>query len=303
MPQIVWVKTWPGGNKSRQHSSLKERINSVVFGIKNAVLSTPVAVLANSPDDFLVLDQGNEAMFHVEEEMGQIPQPFLKKDHDLTSLVGFCQGPGQTILITNSKTGKILIYNKKESRLHILNDTLSLDQPTGIAYSAELREIWILETKSHCISILDEEGKLKRKIGERGTGKGQFNYPTHIWIDKSQKVYVSDAMNFRIQVLNSAGEVISSFGETGDATGYLARPKGVATDSYGNIYIVDALFHAVQVFDLHGTFLYSFGIQGHQDNEFWLPSGIYIDDNNFIYIADTYNSRVQVFQLTNTTLK
>jgi len=302
-PHVEWVKSWPADDNKRNSKSFKDRLNSIFFGIRVPVLNNPVSVLAISPDDFWVLDQGNHTLFQVVNGVGDIPHSVFKSDFDLSSLVGICAGPNSSILFTDSKSQKIFKMVPGKKKLLILNDSLTLEQPTGIAYSAQSNEIWVLETKAHCISVLDENGELKRKIGSRGTAPGEFNYPTHIWIGENGYVYVTDAMNFRIQVLNSDGKVVSVFGEAGDATGYLARPKGVATDSFGNIYIVDALFHAVQVYDVNGVFLYTFGNQGHENGEFWLPSGISIDSWNNIYVADTYNSRVQVFQLIQTESK
>jgi len=296
-PVIEWVRSWPSA-ESRQHSgSFREYLNSIFFGIHRPGLLNPVAVLAENPASFMILDQGNQTMFQVADEVGDIPQSVLKSDFPMTSLVGLCYGPDSCILFTDSKSGSIYKIVPGKKKLRLLNDTLKLDQPTGIAFDPVMKEIFVIETRSHRICVLNENGALIRRIGTRGNGEGEFNYPTHLWISKQGYIYVTDAMNFRIQVLDREGRVISVFGEAGDATGYLARPKGIATDSSGNIYIVDALFHAVQVFNMKGEFLYSFGKLGHGNGEFWMPSGISIDDHDFIYVADTYNSRIQVFHL------
>lgn len=260
----------------------------------------PLAIWAYDTNNFFVLDQGNQSIFGIKEGVGEIPHPFQKTEVDLSSLVAVTMGPGNNYFITNSRTGKILIFNPKERKLKYFNDTLVLDQPTGIGYLPSKNEIWVLETKKHWISVYGTDGNFKRHIGRRGTAPGCFNYPTHLWIGKDSLIYINDAMNFRIQVFSEEGDVVSWFGETGDATGFMARPKGIATDSHGNIYVVDALFHAVQVFNIKGNFLYTFGTQGHKDSEFWLPSGIFIDSHDFIYVADTYNARVQLFQLLKT---
>jgi DNA-binding beta-propeller fold protein YncE len=297
-PRVDWVKNWPSEDSRQVSKNFRNRFSAIVFGTKTPRLSNPVAVFAISPDNFLVLDQANKTVFQVEKGVGDITHPVLKTNMDLSSLVGICQGPNGSRLFTDSHAQKIYRISPESKKLQYMNDSLTLEQPTGIAYSALKREIWVVETKSHCISVINEKGERIKRIGHRGSASGEFNYPTHIWIDTKGYVYITDAMNFRIQVLNPDGEVISAFGEAGDASGFLARPKGVATDSFGNIYVVDALFNVVQVFDINGNFLYKFGSQGHGNGEFWMPSGIFIDAENYIYVADTYNSRVQIFQLT-----
>jgi hypothetical protein len=302
-PRIEWLSCWPTEANKHQTKRFKDQINTLLFGIKTPSLWNPVSILATNPNDFWTLDQGNKLLFEIKNGVGDIPHSILKNDFDLSSLVGMCAGPELSVLFTDSKAQKVFRFSPSEKKLQTLNDTLVLQQPTGIAYSSERKEIWVVETKVHRISVLNEKGELVKIIGKRGNGPGEFNYPTHIWIDNKGNVYITDAMNFRIQILNSKGEVISIFGQAGDSTGHFASPKGIATDSFGNIYVVDALFHAVQVFDMKGIFLYKFGKQGHGDGEFWMPSGIFIDDQDNIYVADTYNSRVQIFKLVNSNTK
>jgi DNA-binding beta-propeller fold protein YncE len=296
-PHIEWVSNWPSGETDQKKKKFKGQFNSILFGINPPELSNPVSVLAYSTDDFWVLDQGNKTIFQIVKGVGEIPHSIQKTDFDFSSLVGICSGPNSSILFTDSHAQKIYTLTSEKKKLRVLNDTLALEQPTGIAYLAAKKEIWVVETKAHCIAVLNEEGQLIKRIGCRGNAPGEFNYPTHIWIDPKGNAYITDAMNFRLQVLDQEGEVISVFGEAGDASGYLARPKGIATDSFGNIYSVDALFHVVQVFDAKGNYLYKFGSQGHGNGEFWMPAGIFIDASDLIYVADTYNSRIQVFKL------
>jgi DNA-binding beta-propeller fold protein YncE len=296
-PRIEWVSCWPSEGNEHQAKRFKDQINALFFGIKTPRLSTPISILAANLNDFWVLDQGNKLLFEVKEGVGDIPHSVHKSDFDFSSLVGICAGSNSSILFTDSKAQKVFKYLPDEKKLLVLNNTIVLEQPTGIAYLSKRKEIWVVETKAHRISVLNEKGELVKTIGKRGNAPGEFNYPTHISIDNKGNIYITDAMNFRIQVLNSDGEVISVFGQAGDSTGHFASPKGVATDSFRNIYVVDALFHVVQVFDIDGKFLYKFGNQGHGNGEFWMPSGIFIDTQDNIYVADTYNSRIQIFKL------
>lgn len=295
---IKWTGTWPPEDQPAKARSLRNSFNSIVLGMQTPELVNPVAILANSPDDYLILDQANRTIFQISGKLGDIPQFMKKNTYDLASLVGICSGPNSSVLFTDSYSGQVFIKKSGHKRPELLNDSLKLQQPTGIAYLEQEHQIWVLETKEHSIAILDESGIRIGKIGKRGNAKGEFNFPTHIWADAKGLVYITDAMNFRVQVFNSNGEVVSVFGQVGDASGFMARPKGIATDSHGNIYVVDALFHTVQVFDLNGRLLISFGNQGHGNAEFWMPTGIFIDKQDHIFVADTYNSRVQIFQIT-----
>ncbi len=295
---ISWVKEFPSLKTDKVVSSKGEKFKNVVFGKRNIPnINKPMNVVASNPDTFMVIDQANGLIFQIQNMSFDVPKHLRKRFTDFTSMVGICNFKDGGILFTDSHLKKIYKINEDKTELSTLNDSLDLMQPTGIAYSNATDEIWVVETAAHRISILNSKGKLLRRIGQRGNGNLEFNYPTFIWIDNTGTAYIVDALNFRIQILDKNGSFVSSFGKIGDATGYLARPKGIATDSRGNIYVVDALFNSVQIFDKSGMFLYNFGSQGRYQGEFWMPVGIFIDKKDFIYIADSYNSRVQIFQL------
>jgi DNA-binding beta-propeller fold protein YncE len=298
--RITWVDQYPLLNGEKDLQKNKKGFFDFVFGKKNSLeLTKPVNIVARNKDNYWILDQANGVIFQINQKVGDMTHVRKKQFTRFPSLVGFCFFPGNKMLFTDSYLNKIFVYTPDKKEITEIYDSLAFIQPTGIAYSELNHEIWLVETGAHSVLILDEKGQRKKRVGKRGEEPGEFNYPTSIWIDKSGKVYIVDALNFRIQVFNKDGELISVFGKNGDGGGNFARPKGIATDSYGNIYVVDALFNAVQIFDISGKFLYSFGTQGQGNGEFWMPSGIFIDDKNYIYVADCYNSRVQIFQFNN----
>lgn len=296
---IAWIGQFPDSASAKDGRGFGERAGDFLFGRRDhPVLTRPVAVVALNQDNYWAVDQENGLIFRVESGVGEITHFKNKNYRQFVSLVGICHSMGGEMLFTDSGLGKIFRFMPDKRRLEVINDTLVLQRPTGIAFFAARNEIWVVETTAHRISVIDRaDGRVKSRIGTRGTGPGQFNFPTSIWIDHSGKVYVVDAMNFRIQVFNSEGTFMNLFGKAGDAAGTFARPKGIAADSFGNIYVADALFHNVQVFDATGKLLYLLGNQGHHKGEFWMPSGIYIDDQDNIFVADSYNGRVQVFNL------
>ncbi len=296
---IEWISQFPTPPKKQKHEVLIKMVKMVVGDPKEYQLIHPIAVVANSNSDYRILDQGSQVIFDIKNDKDDIFRCFKRKENSFASMAGICRLPSGEFLFTDSRQNKIYKVSQDGKHMKPLNDTLKLLQPTGIAYTAATKEIWVIETAAHRIAVLNDSGKLKRTIGERGSGDGQFNFPISICFDKKGTAYVVDAMNFRVEIFNALGEFQSSFGQAGDGSGNMARPKGIAVDSFGNIYVVDALFNTVQLFDKKGNLLYSFGTQGRGKEEFWMPSGIFIDDKNYIYIADTYNSRIQVFQLIN----
>ncbi|MDT8413362.1 MAG: 6-bladed beta-propeller [Vicingaceae bacterium] len=295
--KVQWVNQIPPlqqDTKQHQKGWLKRLLfgNNDILGLQKPVLAIP----ANATSS-IILDQGNGTLFIAEDDKLSIPKIVRKQNGNFTSLVGGCLLPNNDLLFTDSRLESIFILSENLKSIGLLNDSLQLKQPTGIAYLTAKNQIWVVETGAHQISILDSQGNRIKTIGQRGNGKGEFNYPTSIWIDKKGTAYVVDALNYRIQLFDLAGNFLSMFGENGNGTGFFASPKGIATDSYGNIYVVDALFHGVQIFDATGNYLYQFGKQGRETGEFWMPSGIFIDEQDIIYVADSYNARIQIFKL------
>lgn len=301
--EVSWLDQFPSNDKKKHKN--KHGLGYVLSRIagvnksEQIVLNKPMAIFAENLENIWVVDQGNANLMLLKNDLADVPRVFGRQKFIFQSLVGICAIPDQGILFTDSRLNKIFFCNNNLKSITDLSDTLVLHQPTGIAFNQQKSEIWVVETASHCVSILDEKGKKIRSFGSRGAGPGEFNFPTSIWIDNSGYAYIVDALNYRIQIFDNQGNFVNSFGETGNASGYFAMPKGIATDSYGNIYVSDALFHIVQIFDKQGHFLYSFGSQGRDPGQFWMPAGLFIDKQDNIYVADSYNSRIQLFTLNN----
>lgn len=166
-----------------------------------------------------------------------------------------------------------------------------LERPVGLAVAGG--QLYVVDSAAHCVFQYDQQGVAHGKIGRRGTGPGEFNFPTHVAVDARGRIYVTDAMNARVQVFAGDGEFLRTIGNLGDGSGHFSRPKGVAVDGFGHVYVADALFDNIQVFDPDGHFLLDLGSAGSATGEFWLPSGLAVSRDNRIYIADTSNGRVQ----------
>ena len=291
-PQISFVKTIHSDSDIVSKQSISTKLKNLVFGKIDHSLSRPVSVVVPKSQEIFILDQGRQDLVIFKKI-----QESRTTDARFPSLVAACLGPGSSILFTDSQLNKILVFDVLDGKTTEITTNIELNRPTGITWLKSKNEIWVVESGSHRIAVLDKSGNLIRYIGERGTKSGSFNFPTAIWFDGQDNVYIIDSMNYRVQILDVDGHSVSAFGEQGDGSGYFGRPRSIACDSYGHIYVVDALFHTIQIFDQKGNFLSHFGKQGKQPGELWMPSGIFIDKQNTIYVADTYNARIQVFQL------
>ncbi|GBD99318.1 serine/threonine-protein kinase PknD [bacterium BMS3Abin07] len=213
---------------------------------------------------------------------------------DLLFPVGIVVNREGKIFVSDSVLRKVFIYNQNRKLTGEFQGEFL--RPTGLAIDNNRNIIYVADTLAHRIYVYSSDGTRLSGIGRHGAGDGEFNFPTHLWVDNNGFLYVTDSMNFRIQIFTPDGNFYKAFGTIGDAYGNLDKPKGIATDSAGHIYVIDSIKDMVKIYNFKGQLLLFFGSEGRNYGQFWLPSGIFIDSNNTIYVADTYNMRLQVFQ-------
>jgi len=214
----------------------------------------------------------------------------------LLSPVDVCAGPDQTIYVCDSENAAIYRFAEPEAAFQTeLRMPEELQRPAGVHYDHDTGELYVVDAAAHDVKVLGPDGTLRRILGRRGAGPGEFNFPCGITVHNGL-IWIVDAGNHRVQGLEPTGAPVATVGQAGDAPGDLALPKGIAFDSDGHAYVVDARFENVQVFGRDGSLLLFFGQEGTGPGEFWLPAGIHIDATDRIWICDSYNGRVQVFQ-------
>lgn len=203
------------------------------------------------------------------------------------------------LYVLDNQWMKIFVFDKKGKFVKEIILPEEVNAPVGIALSNYF--LYLIDMQGHKVWIYNHSHPHKPKewfysFGRRGEGDSEFNYPTNIFVDRQNKVYVTDTMNFRVQIFNEEGKFLSKFGQIGDHPGQFSRPKGIAVDKRGNIFIIDALRETIEVYDQNAQYLGFLGGRGKKPGQFSLPSGIYVDLENKIYVADTHNQRIQIFR-------
>jgi DNA-binding beta-propeller fold protein YncE len=123
--------------------------------------------------------------------------------------------------------------------------------------------------------------------GGKGAGKGEFDLPAGIAVDRTGNVLVADSNNRRIEKFSPTGSFLSIMGQ-----GQLAAPNGIAVDRNGNIYVADAGNHHVQKLAPDGTFIAEW--KG-PDAGFYGPRRIAIGPDDSIYVVDQGRTRIVKF--------
>ncbi len=269
---------------------------SLVFGKSEAGFERPVALAVARDGRFAIADTGLKCVhLYIPSESLYVMIAGSRTDY-FTSPVSVAFDSALRLYVSDSAQGKVFVFDRNGAYLSTTGSGPFI-RPTGLAWDPGKKFLFVLDTLENRVYILNEAGERVASFGERGDGKGQFNFPSHIAVSSRGDLYVVDTMNFRLQMLTDSGVLLSSFGRHGNGSGDFAMPKGVAVDSTGIIYVVDMLFDTVQLFNRQGDFLFSIGRRGTGDGEFWMPSGIFIDGRDRLYVCDTFNRRIQVFQI------
>jgi sugar lactone lactonase YvrE len=203
---------------------------------------------------------------------------------------------GRALYVADSARASVVVLDEDGKLLSEIGS--GLQRPSGLVIVSN--RLVVVDSQTHDVHLFDLAGQPMGRFGQRGSGEGEFNFPTHLSADAEDHLYVTDSINNRVQVFDLNGHFIRQVGSLGDTPGHFGRPKGTACDRFGHLYVVDASFENVQLFDQQGRLLMTLGQAGNEAGEFWLPNGIAISRANEIYVADSYNRRIQVFKFIGT---
>ncbi len=260
------------------------------------LMDRPQAGTVDESGRIFVTDIGRSGVFVFDEQAGQLN--FWDKavgTTDFISPVGIAVGPDGQVFVADAELGLIARIDRAGNTLAPIGRD-QLQRPTGLAYEARSKRLFVADTQAHQIKVFNLEGELLSTIGDFGEGPGSFNYPTYIAV-LHEKLYVSDTLNARVQVISTqTGRYLGTVGKRGLFLGDLVRPKGVASDSEHNIYVIESYHDYLLVYNRRGEFLIPIGGVGDGPGNFHLPAGVWVDKRNRVFVADTLNSRVAVFQ-------
>ncbi|CAF1070923.1 unnamed protein product [Adineta steineri] len=140
-----------------------------------------------------------------------------------------------------------------------------------------------------------------------GNGKGnklnQLNYPSFIFVDEDQSVYVSDRKNDRVMKWRKdakEGTIVAGGNGQGENLNQLSYPRGVIVDHLGRIYVADRKNHRVMRWcegKEEGEIIVGGNGKGNQSNQFDGTMGLSFDIEGNLYVADSFNQRIQKFEV------
>ena len=149
------------------------------------------------------------------------------------------------------------------------------------------------------------EGTIVAGGNGRGNKLNQLNYPSYIFIDREETLYVSDQYNHRVMKwLKGASEGIIAAGGQGEGNSLnqLSYPKGLVVNELGDIYVADCWNHRIMCWSLgskEGRVVVGGNGEGQGSNQLNSPYGLSFDVENNLYVVDQWNHRIQRFKVDN----
>ena len=151
----------------------------------------------------------------------------------------------------------------------------------------------------------EKEGGGTIVAGGNGIGDqlNQFDYPTFLFVDREETVYVSDCSNHRVMKwLKGAQEGIIVAGGLGGGnnSNQLSYPQGLFINEIGDVYVADYDNHRIMCWPLgsqEGHTVVGGNGNGHKSNQLINPISFSFDHHNNLYFTDVGNSRIQQFEL------
>lgn len=269
----------------------------VVFGEEEPeAFQAPRSAVVSADGRWLwVGDPGARCVHLVDLEERRLRRIDRAGEQPLLSPVGLALGPEGSVYVCDSEAVAIHRLAATDGALiETLTLPAELARPVALHWDPHGGELFVVDVSAHDVKVLAPDGALRRTIGRRGEGPGEFNYPCDVAPD-GDLLWLADTGNSRVQALRRDGTFHSTFGRTGDSPGDMAMPKSLALDRDGHLYVLDSRFENVQIFDRSGQLLLFFGGEGSGPGEFWLPGDVFVDTHDRIWICDAYNRRVQVF--------
>jgi DNA-binding beta-propeller fold protein YncE len=159
----------------------------------------------------------------------------------------------------------VFVVDSDNRRVQVLTPRLDFH---GFVSAGQLRDprgvcandvVVVSEANAHRISVFNRsDGALLRRIGSRGSGRGQLDYPRGLcFMSHDRHVAVTDNSNNRVSVFSVDGAFIRHVGG-----GILTEPYGVACSACDELVVADKGNNRVALFSASGKLVKTMGRGG-----------------------------------------
>ncbi|CAF1067000.1 unnamed protein product [Adineta steineri] len=203
-----------------------------------------------------------------------------------------------SIIIADFRNRRVIRWMKQKQQILVKNidcNGLAIDK-NGFLYISDYKKNevrrWKIGKNNEGIVVAGGNGK--------GNKRNQLNYPSFIFVDDDQSVYVSDQDNHRVMKWRKGakeGQIVAGGSRQGANLNQLSSPQGVIVDHLGQIYVADSGNHRVMRWceeKKEGEI-----VVGGNRGEIYVhnPTGLSFDNEGNLYVAEYWENRIQKFEI------
>ncbi|HUV50335.1 MAG TPA: NHL repeat-containing protein [Anaerolineae bacterium] len=212
-------------------------------------LTSPTSIVKDSKGNFFVAEPGKGNVLAIDIERKSI------KTIDFSAVSGANPiYPGNMAIDSEDR---LYIADKANQRILLFDSNLQFKKQILVKGSRGLKDvkvdetgrIYVLSTIDGSICVYNSEGNLLLRFGSRGSGKGEFDFPTSLAVDQKGLIYVADQHKNQVLVFNDKGRFLYAFSQSGWREGRLYRPSFICVNSSGRIFVVDRANTRISVFE------------------------------------------------------
>lgn len=276
--------------------TLRDRAAGFAYG-RERVLLAPTHVTTDSRQRLIISDPEIPAV-HVLDAAGKNSFRIVGgPQHRLREPNGVAVDAFDNIYVADEKRGMVLVYDPDGHFLRYIGNFRGesiFAAPSGIAMDRRAGHLYVLDSPVNELVMLDLEGNVLKRVGNRRSAKVRFTSPTEIALGNDELV-VLDGPGTRIQVFDLEGKLLRSFAIANVGGPPAAHEIGLSVDSRSNIYVSNLNGSTVSVYDRDGHLIDAGPGSRFESAQLNGPGGVWIDSADHVFVADTRNSRVQVF--------
>ncbi|CAF3633330.1 unnamed protein product [Rotaria sp. Silwood1] len=279
------------------------------WGIEINQLSNPFGLFLDDDQTMIIADWWNHRI--IQWKMGETNGQVVAGGHGKGNRLDQLNYP--TDMLIDKATDSFIVCDRENRRImqwsrhngttkgEILVENIRC---WGLAMDDQ-RYLYISDDEKHEVRRYQMESKSETIVaGGHGSGAGlnQLHYPTYIFVDRQQTVYVSDG-NHRVMKWNKSateGIIVAGGQGAGSALTQLRNPQGLFVDTLGTVYVAEYGNLRITRWPqgaTQGTVIVAANLEMLVADELHNPMGLSFDSHGHLYVVDRHNHQIQRFSL------
>jgi hypothetical protein len=205
--------------------------------------------------------------------------------------------PERRVWVIDDSKHQILVFSNDGQRLIRTfgepgvagADAKHFARPTGITWLPD-GTFFVTDGYTNARVVkFDKDGNFVTSWGSQGTGRGEFQMPHAIAVDRTRRIFVADRANHRIQIFDQNGRFILAWTQ-------IRSPDYILMSADSRVWVADGVTNKFLKYSLNGSLEYSWGTYGTFPGGVWGVHQFSVDPEGNLYAAEALGGRTQKFR-------